>query len=240
MELDHIFIIINTAKLLARKDEVVGSCRQGANACLQRSSQPSLSGVSLPHFLVLGCVRLGKRDCFRVLVLISELVFNWCFLHFVCLSTVGTVFVGGVVGTGLLRKGPGDGGLDSQDSLSQLSVLNLSGSKSKCFGSVPQSPPKVRTPWVLRGWTSARLRLWCCIKNTQEMPAGTLRKVSGSEPFRTAWMHWMDVVLNVQDLEALDRPLATAVCQTRVEEGEGRSPSTSWLSRLSFSQRGSG
>lgn len=119
-------------------------------------------------------------------------------------------------------------------SLSQLRVLNLSGSKSKCFGSVPQSPPKVRTPWVLRGWTSARLRLWCCIKNTQEMPAGTLRKVSGSEPFRTACTHWMDAVLNVKDLEALDRPLATAVCQTREEEGEGRSPSISWLSRLSF------
>lgn len=124
--------------------------------------------------------------------------------------------------------------------LSQLSVLNLLGSKSKCFGLVPHSPPKVRTPWVLRDWTSARLRLWCCIKNTQEMPAGTLRKVSGSEPFRTAWMQWMDAIPNVKDLEALDRPLATAVCQTREEEeGEGRSPSTSWLSGLSFPQRGS-
>lgn len=37
-------------------------------------------------------------------------------------------------------------------------------------------------------------------------------------------MHWMDAVLNVQDLEALDKPLATAVCQTREEEGGRQEP----------------
>lgn len=85
-------------------------------------------------------------------------------------------------------------------SQSSVSLSNLSGSGSQGLGSVPQSLPKVRTPWVLPGGTTARLRLWCCTKNTQEMPAGTLRKVSGSVPSCTAWMVAAPKVRNLDAL----------------------------------------
>lgn len=80
---------------------------------------------------------------------------------------------------------------------------------------------------MLWGWILARLRLWCCTKNTQEMPAGTLRKVNGSEPFRTAWMQWMDAVPNVKDLEALDRAPRHLSLPDKAGGREGRRFSTS-------------
>lgn len=92
---------------------------------------------------------------------------------------------------------------------------------------------------MLPGGTLARLRLWCCTKNTQEMPAGTLRKVGGSVPFCIAWMRCLDAVPNVKNLDSHHDPLYDAVDLRRQEAGKAGVSSAIWLPRLSFLPPGS-
>jgi hypothetical protein len=60
------------------------------------------------------------------------------------------------------------------------------------------------------GWAEARLHLLRCTKNTQEMPAGTLRKVGGSVPVRRAGVGWVEAVLAAEGPKAIAWALATA------------------------------
>lgn len=147
-------ILINTAKLLSRKDEVAGSCRQGGNACLHTFQCTAGMGYGQSSRPPQTFVRQTRAsNCWDVLVLMLP-------PHPVCLPTVGTCFCR----WGGRNRSPKEGARGwgvwrIKNTLSELSVLNLSGFGSQGLGSGPQSPPKVRTPWVLPGGTTARLRL---------------------------------------------------------------------------------